>query len=324
MLGEFDVKINEIVNEGPLGWAANKVSNGLGHLGNYAAGHGNALMNVGREFVGARRKPYGSGRRLTPDELAAGAANLPSSDDNPDNGPANEPEKIGGEHNPKHDLAPGVSIVSQEPIILKYKNNDYGLNDNGQWVKMATGKVQHEAFQDFLDKQHTASLNNQSQAQPATQQAQPATQQAQPATQQAQPATRASTLTPNPARAQAQQNTQPQATGKTAPDGTETVTDKQNVTWTKPPTAQIWTGSTGGTVPVTSPAATKLDAIAKTSPPAETPGFLQSKIKQGGYKQGSNTQDEIKAGLAKGYARGGYYESVDLAEILWRKMKSKE
>ena len=53
----------------------------------------------------------------------------------------------------KHDLAPGVQIVSQDPIIVKYKNKEYGLNDAGQWVHFGTSRIPHESFQSFLDRQ---------------------------------------------------------------------------------------------------------------------------------------------------------------------------
>lgn len=53
----------------------------------------------------------------------------------------------------KHDLAPGVEIIQQEPIIVKYKNKEYGLNDRGEWVHFGSTKVPHQSFQAFLDKQ---------------------------------------------------------------------------------------------------------------------------------------------------------------------------
>jgi hypothetical protein len=53
----------------------------------------------------------------------------------------------------KHDLAPGVEIVQQDPIIVKYKNKEYGINDSGQWVHFGTSRIPHESFQAFLDRQ---------------------------------------------------------------------------------------------------------------------------------------------------------------------------
>jgi len=52
----------------------------------------------------------------------------------------------------KHDVVPGAEIVQQDPIIMKYKNKEYGLNDKGQWVQFGSTKVPHESFQAFLDK----------------------------------------------------------------------------------------------------------------------------------------------------------------------------
>ena len=51
-----------------------------------------------------------------------------------------------------HDSVPGAEIVQQEPIVMKYKNKEYGLNDKGQWVQFGSTKVPHESFQAFLDK----------------------------------------------------------------------------------------------------------------------------------------------------------------------------
>jgi hypothetical protein len=65
----------------------------------------------------------------------------------------------GAQHNANdHDLAPGVEIVSQEPIVIKYRNKDFAINDQGQWIAMASGKTPHESFQEFLSKQHDKSL----------------------------------------------------------------------------------------------------------------------------------------------------------------------
>ena len=55
-------------------------------------------------------------------------------------------------------LAPNVSVVSQEPIVIKYDNQDYGLDDKGQWVHLRSGKVTPESMQAFLSKQHDTSL----------------------------------------------------------------------------------------------------------------------------------------------------------------------
>lgn len=62
---------------------------------------------------------------------------------------------------PKQDFAPGVSVINQEPIILAYGRKQYGLDDNGQWVHLASGKNPHEGFQQFLSTQHDISLGTQ-------------------------------------------------------------------------------------------------------------------------------------------------------------------
>jgi len=52
----------------------------------------------------------------------------------------------------KHDMVPGMEIVQQEPIIVKYKNREFGLDDNGQWVHLGGTKTPHQSFQAMLDK----------------------------------------------------------------------------------------------------------------------------------------------------------------------------
>lgn len=54
---------------------------------------------------------------------------------------------------PQHDVVQGAQIIQQDPIIIKYKNKEYGLNDDGQWVHFGSTKVPHQSFQSFLDKQ---------------------------------------------------------------------------------------------------------------------------------------------------------------------------
>jgi hypothetical protein len=56
-------------------------------------------------------------------------------------------------------MAQGIKVVSQEPIILRTKGGkEYGLNDNGQWTHLASGKIPAEAYQQFLSQQHNISL----------------------------------------------------------------------------------------------------------------------------------------------------------------------
>lgn len=56
-------------------------------------------------------------------------------------------------------LAQGVQIKSQEPIIITTgKGKEFGLDDKGQWVHLASGKIPPQSFQQFLSQQHDISL----------------------------------------------------------------------------------------------------------------------------------------------------------------------
>jgi len=159
----------------------------------------------------------------------------------------------------KHDMAPGVQIVSQEPIIIKYQNKDYGLNDNGQWSHLATGKVPHESFQEFLSKQHDQSIP------------------------------------------QSPTKSVPQAQPQTAP---------------QPQTAEppaVWKNNRNPAAPA-------------TTQPTPAP-VAQPQAKQGGRAARSAMMKRIKANTAKAKAPatpGSTNEGIDLADILWRKMKLQE
>jgi hypothetical protein len=53
----------------------------------------------------------------------------------------------------------GISVVSQEPIILRTKGGkEFGLDDQGQWIHLASGKIPPQAYQEFLSQQHDVSL----------------------------------------------------------------------------------------------------------------------------------------------------------------------
>lgn len=59
-------------------------------------------------------------------------------------------------------LAQGVQIKNQEPIIISTgKGKEYGLDDQGQWIHLASGKIQPETLQAFLSQQHDISLGTQ-------------------------------------------------------------------------------------------------------------------------------------------------------------------
>lgn len=52
----------------------------------------------------------------------------------------------------EHDMVPGMEIIQKEPIIVKYKNREFGLNDQGEWVHLGGTKTPHQSFQAMLDK----------------------------------------------------------------------------------------------------------------------------------------------------------------------------
>jgi hypothetical protein len=75
-------------------------------------------------------------------------------------------------------LDPGVSVVSDNPMVLRYGKDDYAINDQGQWAKSNNQKATlSQAMQEFLDKQERSILSykppQQQQAQAAPQQAAP-------------------------------------------------------------------------------------------------------------------------------------------------------
>lgn len=56
-------------------------------------------------------------------------------------------------------LSSGVSIISSEPIVIRYKNSDYGLNDQGQWALLKRpDRPVPQSFAVFLDKEHDKHL----------------------------------------------------------------------------------------------------------------------------------------------------------------------
>jgi len=69
------------------------------------------------------------------------------------------PAKVNQANLQKRAQADGVKIKSQEPIIISTgKGKEYGLDDNGQWIHLASGKVPPQSFAKFLDQQHDISL----------------------------------------------------------------------------------------------------------------------------------------------------------------------
>lgn len=55
-------------------------------------------------------------------------------------------------------LMPGVKIVNNDPIVIDFNNNNFGLNDSGQWIHLKSGKIPPESIQALLSKQHDISL----------------------------------------------------------------------------------------------------------------------------------------------------------------------
>ena len=53
---------------------------------------------------------------------------------------------------PAPGLPKGVSIVSKDPIIVRYKNLDYAIGNNGQWTALKGNAADLESFQAYLDK----------------------------------------------------------------------------------------------------------------------------------------------------------------------------
>lgn len=45
-----------------------------------------------------------------------------------------------------------IQIVNQEPITLRYKNKEYGLNDQGQWAPIGSNKALSQSAQALFDK----------------------------------------------------------------------------------------------------------------------------------------------------------------------------
>jgi len=57
-------------------------------------------------------------------------------------------------------LSPGVSVTSEEPMVLKYKGQDYAVNDQGQWAKSTNQNATlSQSMQQFLDRQEQAILD---------------------------------------------------------------------------------------------------------------------------------------------------------------------
>lgn len=46
----------------------------------------------------------------------------------------------------------GAEIINKEPVIIRFQGTVYGLNDQGSWSNIKTGKVPEESVEAFLNK----------------------------------------------------------------------------------------------------------------------------------------------------------------------------
>jgi hypothetical protein len=59
---------------------------------------------------------------------------------------------------PAQGLAPGVQVVSNEPIIIRYRGKDFYLNDTGDWVQDKINTPLNTVWQKFFTDQHNKIL----------------------------------------------------------------------------------------------------------------------------------------------------------------------
>jgi hypothetical protein len=78
-------------------------------------------------------------------------------------------------------LSPKTSVVSYDPMVIKYNNTDYSINDAGEWAKFGSKVPVPQALGKFLDQQEDIIVRS-TQATDPYQQAQP--EPAQPASRQ--------------------------------------------------------------------------------------------------------------------------------------------
>jgi hypothetical protein len=253
------MKVNEVLVEGPLNW--------------FTGYH-----------PGFEKSPRPQEPKL--DNVDSPEANPTITDPSAKNGPAHDAAK--------HDLAPGVQVISQEPIVIKYKNKDYALNDKGQWIPMAGGKIPHQSFQEFLSQQHDRSLNIQQ--------------------------TRGDINAKRNARRTIATQTTPQPkTNLTPPQPNPAVfRNRNNPRFTNAPVIDTTaTNAIGGNT---------------GTPPSPAPAVTPAKPRTGGRKKGelSQTPNAIRKRNARQIAadrkrllpdNGNVGESIDLGQVLWNKIK---
>ena len=50
-------------------------------------------------------------------------------------------------------LTPGFTVVSSSPIVLRYRKRDYALNDRDQWVQLPGSRPVNSTMADLLNKE---------------------------------------------------------------------------------------------------------------------------------------------------------------------------
>jgi hypothetical protein len=226
-------------------------------------------------------------------------------------------------------LSPGVSITNDEPIMIKWKNTDYALNDTGVWAPATNPKKPvSQAMQAFLNKQHDAYLNQT--PEPAQAAVVPATQRQSAQAVQSYQDTAA--ITPA-APAEPVAATEPMVPAATALAQRTSAAATAPVNVQAPPAASPTPSAAVPATPVNSnpaipntsyrmPANMQSTGSSQstmpapgTQAPAITPKVVYKPIVSKSSKPAD--QDEF---LNQPVAQ---LESVDLGEVLWRKMKSK-
>ena len=156
-----DAYILKIANRALANYKAGIDPNGATNAGQQAANNGQQT-----QASGVKTAPDGTqttnGGIIVPNKVGGGARkDLGKHSDGDDIQPGDKFDQGTGAplDVQQQALAQGVTIKNQEPIIISTgKGKEYGLDDNGQWIHLASGKVQPETLQAFLSQQHDISL----------------------------------------------------------------------------------------------------------------------------------------------------------------------
>ena len=183
------MKVNEILNEGPIWQGVKQVGGGLGQI---AKGVGQGAASIGKKLatgtvktaaalghqqsqqaVAALNQTAAQQQQVAAATQAATATPTPATtttattttapvaNTQPTSSTIIVPQTAGG--GPRKPSAPQldarIQVVQQEPIVLRYKNADFALNDQGQWAPLLSpNKKISQAAQAFFDKQHDIAL----------------------------------------------------------------------------------------------------------------------------------------------------------------------